>query len=128
MNSQKSNLSAALLATLPSAADLAEQRLQACAAIAAERRKMKIQRTVVHGFWILCVALSILYFWFDPTVTPAIRAPFLAGFFLFWGAFEVVKHRIEAAKLDTLREIKLLQLQVLEAASAREGKSSTSNL
>ena len=127
MNSQKPNLSAALLAKLPSAADLAEQRSRACAAIAVETRKMKIQRIVVQAFWFLCAALSVLYFWFDPAVTPAIRAPFLAGFFLFWGAFEVVKHRVQAARLDTLREIKLLQLQILELAAGREGKNPASN-
>jgi len=122
MNSEKSKLSASLLGKLPSAVEMAEQRARALAGIAAETRKLKIQRGVVQVFWLLCAALSILYFWFDPTVSPAMRAPFLAGFFLFWGAFEVIKHRIQSARLDTLRELKLLQLEVLELSSRQEGK------
>lgn len=126
MNSPNPNLSADLLAKLSSTEDLAEQRSRALAAIAVETRKMKIQRIVIQAFWLLCAALSVLYFWFDPSVGPGTRAPFLAGFFLFWGAFEVVKYRIQVARLDTLREIKLLQLQVLALVVAREEKTPAS--
>jgi len=125
MNSEKSKLSASLLATLPSAEEMDAQRSRALAGIAAETRKMRIQRGVVQAFWLLCAALSILYFWFDPTVSPAMRAPFLAGFFLFWGAFEVIKHRIQSARLDTLRELKLLQLAMLELSARQEGRPTT---
>lgn len=123
MNSESSNLGRALVAQLPGADDLPALREQVLAAIASDQKKIKTQRLAVQALWSGCAVLSVLFMWFGPGAGPAARAPFIAGFLLFWGAFEVVKYRIQQSRVDLWREIKLLQLQVSELAAAQNAAS-----
>ena len=42
------------------------------------------------------------------------RAPFLACIFFIWGGVEILKHYINSSRIDLLKEIKQLQLQVFD--------------
>jgi hypothetical protein len=117
MNPNASSFSASLIAQLPTDPQVAQLREQLLASIAADQKRAKRRRIFVNALWIGCAAASVYFAWFDPAMPRAFRGPFTAGFLLFWGAWEVLKERIKAARIEVLREIKQLQLQVLELSS-----------
>ena len=54
------------------------------------------------------------------------RGPFLACIFFTWGGVEVLKHHINSSRVDLLKEVKELQLQVFElqeSAAAFRGRT-----
>jgi hypothetical protein len=114
MSPTPQDLRDALANQVKSHANLDQMRIDALRAIDQQRRRLKVQQVVAQAFWILCAILAIGYMWFDPRVSPAARAPVLACFFIIWGGIEILKHRIERVRVETLVEIKYLQRQFAE--------------
>jgi hypothetical protein len=77
-------------------------------------KRIQRERVFITAFWIFCVASSIAWLWFSPQSAGLPRAPFQACIILIWGGVEVVKHYINACRVDLMKEIKQLQVQVFE--------------
>lgn len=103
-----------LLARLPNSSELAKFRSSIASSIEKNRVRVQRERVLATAFWIFCAASATVYLWFGSEAGKFPRAPFLACIFFLWGGIEVLKHHIYAARVEALKEIKQLQLQVLE--------------
>lgn len=129
MNSNDRSFSTTLIAQLPADAHVSQLREKLLASIAADQKRAKRQRLFVNTLWIFCAAAAVYFAWFDPSMPREFRGPFTAAFLLFWGAWEVLKERIQAARVEVLRDIKQLQLQLLELSSrAPSARAANPNL
>lgn len=111
---QPNNIAEGLLAHLPDSSQLTSFRQQVTSSIEKNRVRLQRERVIAHAFWIFCAVTATAYLWFGPDAARFPRAPFLACIFFLWGGVELLKHYIQASRVETLKEIKQLQLQVLE--------------
>lgn len=103
-----------LLSHLPQPGDLAQYRSEVAALIASNEKRIRREALLVRLFWIFCVACAIAWIWFGPAGAVTLRSGFLACIFFMWGALEVLKHYINSCRIDLMKEIKQIQVQVLE--------------
>lgn len=103
-----------LLLHLPDPADLTNYRNQVASTIEKNQKKIKLERLLATSFWIFCALLATAFIWFSSGGSQAPRAPFLACIFLLLGAVELLKHHVHSAQVELQKEVKQLQVQVLE--------------
>jgi|HubBroStandDraft_3_1064219.scaffolds.fasta_scaffold289707_2 hypothetical protein len=101
-----------LLSESPSPGDLADYRQQVSSLIEASQRRLRRERLLVTAFWIFCAVSATSWLWFSADAARLPRGPFLACIFFTWGGVEVVKHYLNAVRLDMLKEIKQIQVQL----------------
>ena len=74
-----------------------------------------------RALWIFCICLGTSYIWFkggDLDTPKAAWYGTLACFWLIVGAVELLKHFINRSRVELLKEVKQVQLQVLELQEA----------
>jgi len=103
-----------LLGQLPKPGDVAKYRALITRVSGQNEKRIKRERVLVTAFWIFCAASATAWLWFDPSFDTGLRKPFLACIFFTWGGVEVIKHYINACRVDLLKEIKQLQVQIFE--------------
>lgn len=103
-----------LLGRAPRPADLADYRQQVSAALEKNRTRIRRERRLATLFWIFCAASATVWLWFSADAASLPRGPFLACIFFTWGGVEILKHNIHACRIDLLKEIKEMQLQIFE--------------
>ena len=109
-----------LLSQLPGPNDLDAYRKKVAAILEKDRKQIRIDRIIATSFWIFCAVSAAAYLWFGDTWSQLPRAPFLACIFFLWGGVEVLKHHIHSAEVELRKEVKQLQVQVLELQSAKD--------
>jgi hypothetical protein len=103
-----------LLGQLPQPADLAQHRERVSQMLEQNQKRIRRERVAVTAFWIFCAVSATAWMWFSADGAHLPKAPFLACIFFTWGGVEVVKHHINACRIDLLKEVKQLQLQTFE--------------
>lgn len=103
-----------LLGQMPLPADVAQHRARVNQMIEANQKRIRRERIFVTAFWIFCVVSATVRLWFSAESARLPREPFLACIFFTWGGVEIVKHHINSCRIDLLKELKQLQLQVFE--------------
>lgn len=101
-----------LLSESPKLDDLANYRQQVSSLIDSNQKRLRRERILTTAFWIFCAFSAIAWLWFSADSAHLPRGPFLACIFFIWGGVEIVKHHINAARVDILKEIKQIQVQV----------------
>ena len=114
MNPNQNKLTDGLLARLPQPADLISFRRDMADSIEKNRIRLRREHALVTAFWIFCAASATAYLWFGSGPSHFPRAPFLACIFFLWGGIELLKHHLNIGRVETMKEIKQLQLQILE--------------
>jgi len=114
MNQKQTDLTAGLLARLPEPSELMTLRHELALSVEMNRVRLRREHAFVTAFWIFCALTATAYLWWGTSDSSFPRAPFLAGLFFLWGGIELLKHRLNAGRIETLKEIKQVQLQVLE--------------
>jgi len=109
-----------LLSQLPQPVDLANYRNHVAEIIQRDQKRMRVEHIVSTLFWIFCAASATAYLWFGNGDAHLPRAPFLACIFFLWGGVELLKHRINATQVEIQKDLKQLQLQVLEMQAGGE--------
>jgi hypothetical protein len=117
-----------LLSESPSPGDLADYRQQVSSLIEAGQKRLRRERLLVTAFWIFCAVSATAWLWFSADAARLPRGPFLAGIFFTWGGVEVVKHYLNAVRVDILKEIKQIQVQVFTLQADAGMKSSGNKL
>jgi hypothetical protein len=113
-----------LLGRAPKTSDLADYRQFILSAVEKDKKRIQRERILVTLFWIFCAASATAWLWFSADSAGLPRGPFLACIFFTWGGVEIVKHYINACRIDLLKEIKQIQLQLFERdAATRESGS-----
>ncbi|ABF40825.1 hypothetical protein Acid345_1824 [Candidatus Koribacter versatilis Ellin345] len=109
-----------LLSQLPDSGELADYRKKVATIVETDRRRIRVERVIATSFWIFCAISAAAYLWFGDTWSQLPRAPFLACIMFLWGGVEVLKHHIHSAEVELRKEVKQLQVQVLELQGAKE--------
>jgi hypothetical protein len=107
-----------LLGRAPRTSDLADYRQFILSAVEKDQKRIRRDRILATLFWIFCAASATAWLWFSADSAHLPRGPFLAGIFFTWGGVELVKHHIDACRIDLLKGIKQIQLQLFEREAA----------
>jgi glutathione S-transferase len=117
MNTEDRNLQNRLLARLPRPANMEAYRAEVASALEKNDKAYRRQRWFTGAFWICAMAFAFVPLTFDrlrlDTRYGAAYA-FVAACLLMYGAVEVLKMFLNRNRIELLKEIKQLQLQVLE--------------
>lgn len=120
-NSDKSKREG-LFAHLPDPGQVENYRREVAFAVEANRKAIARERVWVYAGWVVCIAIAIGFLWFDGRSTP--KGPWLAMFTFLVGAIELMKHFINRARVDILKEVKQAQLQILEVQAGLKAPDS----
>ena len=112
MEQNQHSLRDRLLADVPSPDDLGRYRQQVSSLLEAHQKRLGRERIWVTTFWIFCAASATAWLWFGTESAHLPRGPFLACLFFLWGGVERVKHSIQSARLELLKEVKQIQVQL----------------
>jgi hypothetical protein len=111
-----------LLSRLPDASNAAAYRKEVAQLLAKNDKAFLREKWGARAMWIFCVCLGTAYLWFGGEKLDTPKAAWfgcLACFWLLIGAVELLKHFINRTRVELLKEIKQVQLQILELQEAR---------
>ncbi len=106
-----------LLSRLPQPANLADYRREVSSLLDKNEKRLLREKWGAGATWFFMVGLGVALLWSGERYVGASRAAWfgsLACYCLIFGAVELLKHFINRARVDLLKETKQLQLQVLE--------------
>jgi len=116
MSQQTNDLRERLLAALPQPENLAAYRDETATLLAKHARALRWDKITAGMFAFLAVALAFL--WNHGPWRPGTLAlhglQVVSGLFFFMGMIYFLRHEIYAIQIATLKEIKQVQLQILE--------------
>ncbi len=114
MTNDSDSIRERLLLQLPQLANAAAYKAAVAETLQKNQTRIRRERLWVTLFWVFCVVTTVIYLWFGPGAAQSPRGPFLACIFFIWGSSELVKHHINSSRIDVLKEIKQVQVQILE--------------
>ncbi len=106
-----------LLSRLPLSANLAAYREEVAAMLGKNDKALRRETWVVTALWLFMVALSTAFLLLGGlrSGTPlGLYFEILACFCLIYPSVELLKHFINRSRVELLKEVKQVQLQVLE--------------
>jgi hypothetical protein len=106
-----------LLSRLPQPAGLADYRKEIASMLEKNETRLRREKWGVSALWFFVVALSTVSLFLGGQRLDTPKGPWfgtLACFWLLFGAVELLKHFINRSRVDLLKEVKQVQLQVLE--------------
>jgi hypothetical protein len=125
MEKRSESLRESLLARLPQPENLAAYREEVEASLRKNQRAFRREKWGVGVLWVFMVGLSTVFLvlggqhldkplglWFGT----------LACFWLIYPSVELLKHFINRSRVEVLKEVKQLQLQVLEIQASLQDK------
>ena len=123
MENQNDSMRERLLARLPQPENLAAYREETNCLLAKHERALFWEKMVSTASCVIVAIMVALWLW-GKTPTAAMRQYFwpLVGFAYFLYAVQDLRYRIYRSKVDMLKELKQVQLQILEL-QASLGKS-----
>jgi len=106
-----------LLSRLPEPANLKAYREEVAALVAKNEKGLRREKAVVLRLWIFVVVVSAGFLAAGGMYIDTPKGPWfgtLACFWFLFGAVETVKHFVNRGRVELLKEVKQVQLQVLE--------------
>jgi len=127
-----------LLSQLPQPANLPAYREEVALLVEKKEKEVRRERRVMIELWVFTIVVSILFLWMgaqrmgSKAVDEAALGPYFMGCAGFWFLFALVyfvAHSISRSRLALLKEVKQVQVQVLElqALLQRRGAQITGN-
>jgi hypothetical protein len=110
-----------LLSRLPKPANSAGYRMEVAQLLEKNDKAFLREKWGARALWIFCVCLGTTYLWFGGDKLDSPKAAWfgcLACFWLIIGAVELMKHFINRSRLELLKEVKQIQLQILDLQEA----------
>ena len=117
MEPKDESLRERLLSRLPEPVNLEAYREEVAALLAKNEKGLRRERRVVVRLWIFVVAVSVCFLTAGGMYIDTPKGPWfgtLACFWFLFGAVETVRYFVNRARVDILKEVKQVQLQVLE--------------
>ncbi|SRR5581483_8150501 len=118
-----------LLSRLPRPANLATYQEEVSSLLMENEKKLRRNKWTVVRVWIFVIAVSVPFLWMAGRHFNTPQGNWFLVLTCFWvlfGAVEVVKYVIHQGRVELLKELKQVQLQVLELNSLL-GKGGTPN-
>ncbi|HUK15974.1 MAG TPA: hypothetical protein VLW65_06145 [Bryobacteraceae bacterium] len=123
MESSNEGMRDRLLSRLPQPGNLADYRNEVGALLEKNEKRFRREKWYSGALWVYAVLLGTAFLWLGADTRHATTLGFYAIFALIFGAVELLKHFINRSRVELLKEIKQVQLQVLELQAAM-GKES----
>ena len=111
------SISELLLSRLPQSANLAAYQKEVTSLLAENEKKLRRNKSTVVRVWIFVVAASVPFLWMAGTHFNTAEGNWflgLAGFWVLFGAIEITKYEHKQGRVEVLKELKLVQLQILQ--------------
>lgn len=111
------SISELLLSCLPQPADLASYKKKVTSLLAENEKKLRRSKWTVVRVWIFVVVVSVPFLWLAGTHFNTAEGNWflgLVGFWVLFGAIEIAKYEHKQGRVELLKELKLVQLQILQ--------------
>ena len=111
------SISEQLLSRLPQSANLAAYRKEVALLLAENEKKLRRNKWTVVRVWIFVAVLSAPFLWMAGTHFNTAEGNWflgLVGFWVLFGAIEIAKYELKQERVELLKELKLVQLQILQ--------------
>lgn len=111
------SISELLLSRLPQSADLAAYKKKVTSLLAENEKKLRRSKWTVVRVWIFVVVVSVPFLWLAGTHFNTAEGNWflgLVGFWVLFGAIEIAKYEHKQGRVELLKELKLVQLQILQ--------------
>jgi hypothetical protein len=127
----RDNIRDRILSRMPQPANVAAYRDEMASTLAKNEQRLRLGKWVAAAYWLLAVGLfadcvSHNQYWLD-TPRGHISA-FTTIMLLITGAVQLLRFAVNKGRVEILKEIKQLQLQVLELRAAMEKSGNTPGL
>ena len=106
-----------LLSRLPRAANLGTYKDEVAALLAQNEKRLRQNRWTVVRVWIFVIVVSAPFLWIAGTHFNTAEGNWflgLTGFWVLFGAIEVAKYVDHQGRVELLKELKQIELQILE--------------
>jgi hypothetical protein len=112
-----------LLSQLPQPANLPTYRDEVALLLEKKEKEVRRERRVMIELWVFTIVVSIVFLWMgaqrmgSKAVDEAVLGPYFMGCAGFWFLFALVyfvAHSVSRSRLALLKEVKQVQVQVLE--------------
>ncbi len=117
MEYRDESLSDRLLSRLPRPTNLATYQNEVSSLLAENERKLRRDRWTVVRVWIFVIAVSCPFLWMAGTHFNTPQGNWFLGLACFWvlfGVVEIAKYVGHQGRVELLKEVKQVQLQILE--------------
>ena len=111
------SISEMLLSRLPQSANLAAYQKEVTLLLAEKEKKLRRNRWTVVCVWILVVVVSAHFLWMAGTHFNTAEGNWflgLVGFWILFGTIEIAKYEHKQGRVELLKELKQVQLQILQ--------------
>lgn len=128
METNRENIREGLLSRLPHPANLAAYQEEVTSLLAKNEKGLRREKAGVLFLWIFVVIVSTGFLAAGGMFINTPKGPWfgtLACFWFLFGAVETLKHFVNRARVELLKEVKQVQLQVLELQAMASGLGST---
>jgi len=106
-----------LLSHLPQPENLAAYREEVASMLEKKEKAIRREKRVLIELWVFVTALSVIFLWLGGRQMDTVKGPYFVSLACFWFLFGMVyfvAHSINRSKVDILKEVKQVQVQVLE--------------
>jgi hypothetical protein len=114
---QNESIRELLLSRLPQSANLAAYQKEVTSLLAENEKKLRRNKWTVVRVWIFVVVVSAPFLWMAGTHFNTAEGNWflgLVGFWVLFGAIEIAKYEHNQGRVELLKELKLVQLQILQ--------------
>lgn len=123
MEKDSGNIRDRLLSRLPQPANSAAYREEVASTLAKNEKRLRLEGGYTAAMWLLAVGFFTACVlkgakWLDTTHGHFME--FVVLLLLITGAVEILKHAVNRSRVEMLKEIKQVQLQVLELRASLE--------
>ena len=121
MENKDESMQDRLRSRLPKPSNSADYRREVAQLLEKNDKAFLREKWGARALWIFCVCLGTAYLWFGGAKLDTPKAAWfgcLACFWLIVGAVELLKNFINRSRVELMREVKQVQLQVLELQEA----------
>jgi hypothetical protein len=125
MEKQNDSMRERLLARLPQPENLAAYREETASLLAKHEKALFWEKMPSTVLYVSAAAIVMAYiFWWQKINTTPIHFIWLWAVLFFVGAVQDLRYRIYRSKVDTLKEVKQVQLQILELQASLQKRGS----
>jgi len=111
------SISERLLSRLPQPTNMAAYQEEVTSLLKENERKLRRNKWTVARVWIFVIVISAPFLWMAGTHFNTAAGNWflgLVGFWVLFGAIEVAKYEHNQSRVELLKELKQVQLQILE--------------
>ena len=111
------SISELLLSRLPQPANSATYQKEVTSLLAENEKKLRRNKWTVVRLWIFVVVVSAPFLWMAGTHFDTAEGNWFLGLVCFWvllGAIEIAKYEHQQGRVELLKELKVVQLQILQ--------------